>query len=178
MSIVISFRPVSVLNQRVVRRLTVYLVTERSIVGFFIPSYLKYDVGSLNMKKVRVNTLAKKNKPQIGSWILQYKIIIQFLCCLFLLLTIVDSFLMANTIYILFRVEEKKKDIWLSPMKKPYTSRKFITTRQHKNATKNFHYTTISDRLKTVSSSKNSHPTGVVKPVYGYASFPLIAKAV
>ena len=34
---------------------------------------------------------------------------------------------------------------------------------QHKNATKNFDYTTIADRLRTVSWSNNSDPTGVVK---------------
>ena len=35
---------------------------------------------------------------------------------------------------------------------------------QHKNATKNFDNTAIADRLRTVSWSNNSHPTGVVKP--------------
>ena len=34
-----------------------------------------------------------------------------------------------------------------------------------KNATKNFDYTTIADRLRTVSWSNSGHPTGVVKPV-------------
>ena len=55
----------------------------------------------------------------------------------------------------------------------PYTNRTFETNGQHKNATKNFNNTTIVD-----SWSNNSHPTGVVKPVYGYTTFPLIAKAV
>ena len=36
------------------------------------------------------------------------------------------------------------------------------TNGQHKNSTKNFDYTTIADRLRTVSWSNNSHPTGVV----------------
>ena len=36
--------------------------------------------------------------------------------------------------------------------------------RQHKDATKNFVYTTIADRLRTVSWSYFCHPTGVVKP--------------
>ena len=36
-----------------------------------------------------------------------------------------------------------------------------------KNATKNFDYTTIADRLRTVSWGNDSHPAGVVKPVYG-----------
>ena len=34
-----------------------------------------------------------------------------------------------------------------------------------KNATKNFDYTTIADRIRTVRWSNNSYPTGVVKPV-------------
>ena len=49
---------------------------------------------------------------------------------------------------------------------------------QHKNATKHFDCTAIADRLRTVSWSNNSHPTGVVKPVYGHTTFPLTAKAV
>ena len=32
-----------------------------------------------------------------------------------------------------------------------------------KNATKNFDYTTIADRLRTVSWGSESHPAGVVK---------------
>ena len=47
-----------------------------------------------------------------------------------------------------------------------------------KNATKNFDYTTIADRLMTVSWSNSSHPTGVVKPVYERSTFPLTATAV
>ena len=47
-----------------------------------------------------------------------------------------------------------------------------------KNATKNFHYTSISDWLRTVSSSNSSHQTGVVKPVYERSNFPLTATAV
>ena len=38
--------------------------------------------------------------------------------------------------------------------------------------TKNFDYTTISERLRTVSWSNGSYPTGVVKPVYGIPTFP------
>ena len=37
-------------------------------------------------------------------------------------------------------------------------------------------YTTITDRRRTVSSRNDNHPTGVVKPVNGIQSFPLIAK--
>ena len=47
-----------------------------------------------------------------------------------------------------------------------------------KNATKNFDYTTIADRLRTVSWGNDSHPASVVKPVYGIPTFPLTAKAV
>ena len=41
-----------------------------------------------------------------------------------------------------------------------------------------FDYTTIADRLRTVSWSNSSHPTGVVKPVYERSTFPLTATAV
>ena len=47
-----------------------------------------------------------------------------------------------------------------------------------KNATKIFDYTTIADRLRTVSWRNNSYPTGVVKPVYERLTFPLTATAV
>ena len=60
----------------------------------------------------------------------------------------------------------EKGDLTQSYDKTPYTNRKFESKGQHTNATKHFDYTTIADRLKTVSWS-NSHPTGVVKPVYG-----------
>ena len=46
------------------------------------------------------------------------------------------------------------------------------------NATKNFDYTTIAERLRTVSRSNSSHPTGVVKSVYERSTFPLTATAV
>ena len=62
--------------------------------------------------------------------------------------------------------EEKKKEIWLSPMTKTLiTTKNAKSNGQHKNATENFDYTAIADRLLTVSWSNNSHPTGVVKPV-------------
>ena len=63
-------------------------------------------------------------------------------------------------------IKEKKEEIWRSPVTKTPTpteqSKK--ATWQHKNATKNFDYTTIADRLRTVSWNNSSHPTGVVKP--------------
>ena len=36
----------------------------------------------------------------------------------------------------------------------------------NKKSHPNFDYTTIADRIRTVSRCKNSLPTGVVKPVY------------
>ena len=44
-------------------------------------------------------------------------------------------------------------------------SKKQRDNNKKKNATKNFDYTTIADRLRTVSWSNSSHPTGMVKPV-------------
>ena len=54
-------------------------------------------------------------------------------------------------------------------------SKKQITTQ---NATNNFDYTTVVDRLRTASSGNDSIQTCVVKPVYGIHSFPLTATAV
>ena len=52
-----------------------------------------------------------------------------------------------------FTLQEKKEEIWLSPMTKAPTPTE--KSKKHhdniKNATKNFDYTTIADRLKTVS---------------------------
>ena len=66
-----------------------------------------------------------------------------------------------NIILFLF-LDEKKKEIWLSPMtKSPIPTEKSKTKGQHTNATKNFDYTTIADRLRTVSwSSKSSNWCG------------------
>ena len=72
---------------------------------------------------------------------------------------------------------EKGRDATQAYDKNLYTHRK-IQTSQHKNATKNFDYTTIADRLRTVSWGNNSLPTGVVKPVYKIPTFLLTAKAV
>ena len=78
------------------------------------------------------------------------------------------------------RVFEKKEDIWLSPVTKtPTPTEQSKKQRDNiKNATKNFDYTTIADRLRTVSSSNSSHPTCVVKPLYERSTFPLTAKVV
>ena len=49
---------------------------------------------------------------------------------------------------------EKEGDLTQSYDKTPYTNRKFENQRTtHTNATKNFDYTTIADRLRTVSWS-------------------------
>ena len=74
---------------------------------------------------------------------------------------------------------EKGRDLTQSYYKSPCNHRKVQNaTWQHKNATKNFDYTTIAVRLSTVSWRSNSHPTGVVKSVYGIFTFPLTATAV
>ena len=59
---------------------------------------------------------------------------------------------------------EKNEEIWLSPMTKATTpTEKSEKQRDNtKNATNNFDYTTIADRLRTVSWSNDSHRTGVV----------------
>ena len=62
-------------------------------------------------------------------------------------------------------MRQNGRDLTQSYDKRPFTHRK---SKKHcdniKNATKNFDYTTIVDRLRTVSWSNSSHPTGVVKP--------------
>ena len=73
-------------------------------------------------------------------------------------------------------VTEEKEEIWLSPMTfSTESSKKSNVTSQ--NAIKNFGYTTIADRLRTVSWSNDSHPTDVVKPVYEIQAFPLRTKS-
>ena len=56
----------------------------------------------------------------------------------------------------LTNIEEKRRDLTQSYDKSPYTHRKTKTTRQHKKChQKNFDYTTISGRLRTVSWSNS-----------------------
>ena len=87
------------------------------------------------------------------------------------------NWLFLFSLYIVTRVQEKKNGIWLSTMTKTIIPTENSTTNwQHKDATKNFDYTKIADRLRTVSWSNNGHPTGVVKWVYGYPAFPLTTK--
>ena len=79
---------------------------------------------------------------------------------------------------------KKKEEICLNPMTKTLTpTEKFKKHRDNNNNNnkkrhKNFDYTTIADRLWTVSLSNSSHPTGVAKPVYERSTFPLTAKVV
>ena len=88
-----------------------------------------------------------------------------------------DNFITFLSTICALREKRKRSDsvLWQNP----YTHRTIQkATWQHKNATKNFDYTTIADRLGTVSWSNSSHPTGVVKPVYERSTFPLTATAV
>ena len=78
-----------------------------------------------------------------------------------------------------FIYKKKGRDLTQSYDKSPYTTAKSKKQRDNiKNATKNFDYTTIEDRSRTVSWSNSSHPTGVVKPVYKRSTFPLTTTAV
>ena len=63
-------------------------------------------------------------------------------------------------------------------LQKPLHPKKWKTQRDNVKRHKNFDYTTIADRLRTVSLSNDSNPTGVVKPVYGIRTFPKTTKAV
>ena len=82
---------------------------------------------------------------------------------------------MALTLTIdLLTSREKERDLTKSYDKSPYTDSNVTTQKRHQN----FDYTTIADRLRTVSWGNDSHPTGVVKPVYGIPTFPLTAKVV
>ena len=61
-------------------------------------------------------------------------------------------------------MQEKKEEIWLSPMTKAPTPTEMSKGQSDNtnNATKKFDYTAVADRLRTVSWSNYSHPTGVV----------------
>ena len=66
-----------------------------------------------------------------------------------------------------FIFREKEGDLARSCDENPYTNRKFKKELTTQKRHQNFDYTTIMDRLRIVSWSNNSHPTVVVKPVYG-----------
>ena len=58
---------------------------------------------------------------------------------------------------VVHQYRDKKKEIWPSPMTKPLIPTENSKFKgQHTNATKNFDYTTIADRLRTVSWSNKS----------------------
>ena len=61
--------------------------------------------------------------------------------------------------------------------KNPLSTENSKTNGQHKTATKNFDYTTIADRLRTVSWSNNSHQTGVIKPSLKGTNLPTHCKS-
>ena len=69
--------------------------------------------------------------------------------------------------------KRKKEEIWLSPMTKAPIPKEKSKTWQHKNATKLLDYTTIAERLRTVSWSNDSGPTGAVKLVTDVPTLPL-----
>ena len=71
--------------------------------------------------------------------------------------------------------EKRTKSDLASPMTKAPKFNNQLTTQKHHQ---NFDYTTTADRLSTVGWSNNSHPTGMVKPVYGYPTLPLTTTAV
>ena len=76
-------------------------------------------------------------------------------------------------------MQRKKEEIWLNPMTKaptPTENLKSNVTPQKRH--QNSDYTTIADRLRALSWTNGSHPTGVVKPVYWIPTFPLTAKPV
>ena len=66
---------------------------------------------------------------------------------------------------------EKGRDLTQSCDKNP-TPTEHSKKQRDNIKTKNFDYTTIADRLRTVSWSNSSHWTGVVKPVYERSTFP------
>ena len=74
---------------------------------------------------------------------------------------------------------EKGRDQTQSYFKNPYTDRKKQkATWQHTNATKNFDYTTISDRLRTVSWVTIAIQLVCLNWFTGSQTFPLTEKAV
>ena len=77
-----------------------------------------------------------------------------------------------------FQKQREKGDLTQFYDKTPYTNRKFEKQWTTQKATKNFDYIAIAHRLRTVSCSNNSQPTGVVERVNRYPTFPLTAKAV
>ena len=82
-----------------------------------------------------------------------------------------------NMMVIIYKRTRRRSDsvLWQKPIYQQKIRKPIDNT---KTPPKNFDYTTIADRLKTVSCSNNSNPNDLVKPVYVYPTFPLTAKAV
>ena len=77
-----------------------------------------------------------------------------------------------NNISVIHMTRETGRDLTRSYDKSPYANRKVQKAKlQPKYVNKNFDYTKIANRLRTVSRSNDSHPTGVVKPVYEIPTF-------
>ena len=71
-----------------------------------------------------------------------------------------------------YNIREKGRDLTQSSDKSAYTHRKLQKAKwQHKNATKNFDYTTIAVRSTPVSWSNDSHPAGVLNRFTGSQPF-------
>ena len=77
----------------------------------------------------------------------------------------------------IYKRKRKRSDsvLWRKPLRPQRNPTSNATThkRLHKLRLHN-----IADRLVTVSCSNDSHPTGVIKPVYRTPTFPLTAKVV
>ena len=69
--------------------------------------------------------------------------------------------------------EKKRRDL-----NQPMTKNKLYTHSNIQKATQKYRFTTIADRLRTVSWSNDSKTTGVDILVYGISTFILTAKAV
>ena len=63
--------------------------------------------------------------------------------------------------------EDKKEEIYLSPLTKSPTPTEIKKVETTQNAAKILDYTAIADRLRTISLSHYSHRPGVVNLVYG-----------
>ena len=73
----------------------------------------------------------------------------------------------SNFHFCLAKRKRKRSD----PIKRPHTNRKFIKASDNTN----FDYTTNADRLRTVSWSNDTYPTGVVKSVNWLPSKKLLS---
>ena len=89
------------------------------------------------------------------------------LCC------VITIFKKVTTVISVLNMREKGRDLTQSYDKAPTPTENpksnLITQKRHQN----FDYTTIADRLRTVSWGNHSHTTGVVKPVNGIPTLPL-----